>query len=58
MYNLKNKKVVITGGSRGIGYAILKEFYENNSEILTIGSNLQNLENVKKDFPKIKIIQI
>ena len=58
MHNLKNKKVVITGGSRGIGYAILKEFYENNSEILTIGSNLQNLENVKKDFPKIKIIQL
>ena len=36
----------------------MKEFYENNSEILTIGSNLQNLENVKKDFPKIKIIQL
>ena len=58
MHNLKNKKVVITGGSRGIGYAILKEFYENNSDVLTIGSNLQNLENVKKDFPKIKIIQL
>ena len=58
MHNLKNKKVIITGGSRGIGYAILKEFYENNSDILTIGSNLQNLENVKKDFPKIKIIQL
>ena len=36
----------------------MKEFYENNSDILTIGSNLQNLENVKKDFPKIKIIQL
>ena len=58
MYNLKNKKVIITGGSRGIGYSILKEFYENSSEILTIGSNLKNLENVKKDFPKIKIKQL
>jgi len=58
MYNLENKKVIITGGSRGIGYSILKEFYENSSEILTIGSNLQNLENVKKDFPNIKIKQL
>ncbi len=58
MYDLENKKVIITGGSRGIGYSILKEFYENNCEILTIGSNLQNLENVKKDFPKIRIKQL
>ena len=58
MYNLKNKKVLITGGSRGIGYAILKEFYLNNSEILTIGSNMINLEKVKKDFPKINIKQL
>ena len=58
MYNLKNKKVLITGGSRGIGYAILKEFYLNNSEILTIGSNMINLEKAKKDFPEINIKQL
>ena len=58
MINLKNKKVIITGGSRGIGYAILKEFYENNSDILTIGSNIQNLKKVQSDFPKIKINQL
>ena len=55
-YNdLKNKKVVITGGSRGIGLDILKEFYQNGADILTIGSNLQNLELVKKNFPNITI---
>ena len=52
MINLKNKKVIITGGSRGIGYAILKEFYENNSDILTIGSNIQNLKKFKAIFQK------
>jgi len=57
MDDFKNKKVIITGGSRGIGYSILKEFYKKNSEILTIGSNLQNLENVKKDFPNIMLKQ-
>ena len=55
-YNdLKNKKVLITGGSRGIGLDILKEFYQNGADILTIGSNLQNLEMVKKNFPNITI---
>jgi 3-oxoacyl-[acyl-carrier protein] reductase len=55
-YNdLKNKKVVITGGSRGIGLEILKEFYQNGADILTIGSNLQNLEMLKKNFPNITI---
>ena len=58
MDDLINKKVIITGGSRGIGYSILKEFYKKNSDILTIGSNLQNLENVKKEFPNIKIKQL
>ena len=58
MDDLINKKVIITGGSRGIGHSILKEFYKKNSDILTIGSNLQNLENVKKEFPNIKIKQL
>ena len=58
MNNLKNKKIILTGGSRGIGLSILKEFYDNGSEILTIGSNLQNLENLKKDFPNIQTEQL
>ncbi len=58
MSNLKDKKVIITGGSRGIGLSILKEFYKIDSKILVIGSNYQNLEKIKKDFPKIKIEQL
>ena len=34
MDDLINKKVIITGGSRGIGHSILKEFYKKNSDIL------------------------
>ncbi len=58
MNDLKNKKVIITGGTRGIGLSILKEFYENNSEILTIGSNLNNLDKLKINFPNIHIQQL
>lgn len=58
MSNLKNKKVIITGGSRGIGLSILSAVYKHDAEILAIGSNLNNLENLKKNFPNIKIEQL
>ena len=54
MNDLKNKKIIITGGSRGIGLAVLEAFYKYDAEILTIGSNANNLENLKNKFPKIK----
>ena len=58
MNNLKNKKIIITGGSRGIGLSILEAFFKSDAEILTIGSNLSNLQNLKTKFPKIKIEQL
>ena len=58
MNDLKNKKVIITGGTRGIGLSILKSFYDYGSKILTIGSNLNNLENLKKNFSNIEIKQL
>ena len=58
MNDLKNKKVIITGGSRGIGLSVLSKIYEQGAEILTIGSNLTNLKNLKKNFPNIKIEQL
>ena len=53
MNSLKNKKVIITGGSRGIGLSVLEALYKLDTEILTIGSNSNNLENLKKKFPNI-----
>jgi 3-oxoacyl-[acyl-carrier protein] reductase len=58
MNSLKNKKVIITGGSRGIGLSVLEVLYKLDAEILTIGSNSNNLENLKKKFPNIKIKQL
>ena len=58
MNDIKNKKVIITGGSRGIGLSILKKFYENEAKILTIGSNLENLKKIQNDFPNIEIEQL
>ena len=47
-FNLKNKKILLTGGSRGIGLSILDKLYSFGCDILIIGSNIENLENVKK----------
>ena len=58
MSDLKNKKVIITGGSRGIGLSVLEALYKYDAEILTVGSNLNNLENLKKKFPNIQIEQL
>jgi len=56
-FNLKNKKILLTGGSRGIGLSILDKLYSFGCDILIIGSNMENLENVKKKYSNIYILQ-
>ncbi len=58
MYNLENKKVVLTGGSRGIGLSILERLYNEKCKIIIIGTNLERLEEVKKKFQSIEIEQM
>jgi uncharacterized oxidoreductase len=53
-----NLKVLITGGSSGIGLALAKKFIENNNTVIIIGRNLSKLEKVKVEIPKIHIFQI
>lgn len=52
-----NQKVLITGGSSGIGLALAKKFMENNNTVIITGRSLSKLEAVQKDFPKINIFQ-
>ena len=53
--NLKDKKVILTGGSRGIGLSILEKLYSYKSKVLIIGSNNKNLLIVKEKYPNILI---
>ena len=53
--NIKNKKVLITGATGGIGYSLVKKFYEQGSIILATGTNESKLNQLQKEFKEIKV---
>jgi 3-oxoacyl-[acyl-carrier protein] reductase len=53
--NLKNKKVLITGATGGIGNHLVKKFYDLGSSIVACGTNEDKLNNLKKNFSGICI---
>ncbi len=52
--NLKNKKVLITGATGGIGNCLVKKFYDLGSNVIATGTNEQKLEKIKKDFSSVQ----
>ena len=48
---LKNKVAVVTGGTRGIGFATVEKFLENNAKVILLGSKK---ESVDKALSKLK----
>ena len=53
--NLKNKNVLITGATGGIGNSLVKTFYDFGAKIVATGTNQDKLNNLKKNFPEIHI---
>ena len=51
--NLKNKKILITGATGGIGNCLVEKFDNLGSNIIATGTNEEKLTNLKKKFPKI-----
>ena len=41
---LKDKVAIVTGGTRGIGYAIVKKYLENGAKVILFGSRPETLE--------------
>ena len=56
MINFKNKKILITGATGGIGQALVKKFSSLDGAILATGTNHEKLDKLKKEFPNINII--
>ena len=55
--NLKNKKVIITGATGGIGYSLVRKFNSYGSIVLATGTNEEKLNKLKQEFNNIKILK-
>ena len=55
MINFKNKKILVTGATGGIGNALVKKFFSLEGNILATGTNTSKLDEMKKNFPDIKV---
>lgn len=46
------RKALVTGASRGIGYAIAKKLLQNDFTVVITGRNISNLECVARELGK------
>ena len=53
--NLKNKKVLITGATGGIGNSLVRKFHDLGSIVVATGTNQEKIESLKKNFSNIQV---
>ena len=53
--NLKNKKVIITGATGGIGNSLVKKFVEEGALVLATGTKEEKLQNLKDKLSNIQV---
>jgi len=57
MNDLKDKNIIVTGASGGIGNSIIKKLYENGANILASGTRIEKLDELKNNFENIKTLK-
>ena len=55
MIDFKNKNILITGASGGIGNALVKKFVSLGGNVLGSGTKTEKLDLIKKQYPNIKV---
>ena len=53
MFDFKNKKVIVTGATGGIGDAIVNRFIDQEAKVLATGTNIEKLKLLKDKHNKI-----
>jgi 3-oxoacyl-[acyl-carrier protein] reductase len=57
MKDLKNRNIVVTGASGGIGNSIVEKLSESGANILATGTKMEKLDELKNKFNNIKILK-
>ena len=57
MNSLKDKNIIITGASGGIGNSIVHKLHDSGANILATGTRVEKLEDLKSKFNNIKILK-
>ena len=55
MISFKNKKILVTGATGGIGNALVKKFVSLQGDVLATGTKAEKLDELKKNFPNLKV---
>ena len=55
MINFKNKNILITGASGGIGNELVKKFVSLGGNVFGSGTKTEKLDQIKKEYPTIKV---
>ena len=55
MISFKNKNILITGATGGIGNALIKKFVSLGGNVLGTGTKPEKLDQIKKKYPNIKV---
>ena len=55
MINFKNKNILITGASGGIGQELVKKFVSLDGNVIGSGTKAEKLDLIKKKYPSIKV---
>ena len=57
MNDLKNKNIIVTGATGGIGNSIIKKLNEHGANILASGTKIEKLDELEKNFNNVKTLK-
>jgi len=57
MNDLKNRKIIVTGASGGIGSSIIEKLSNCGAKVLASGTRIEKLEELKSKFNNVEILK-